>query len=169
MIYGPNTKWFYIKIYRNIEQSMMMSSNRNSFRITGSLWGEFTGHRWIPLTKTSDVELWCFLWPAPAKGLRKQSICQWVKKPSCSWRQCNALMILKKKTLYGLFTFFDVGIDKWIYFAAIWETYRLVFCSCLKVLKMSSLMTSYNAILSRGVRFLKVIFRWQTALKLRYS
>ena len=24
------------------------------------LWGEFTGHRWIPLTKASDAELWFF-------------------------------------------------------------------------------------------------------------
>ena len=23
------------------------------------------GHRWIPLTKASDTELWCFLWSAP--------------------------------------------------------------------------------------------------------
>ena len=26
---------------------------------------EFTGHRWIPPTKASDTELWCFLWSAP--------------------------------------------------------------------------------------------------------
>ena len=26
---------------------------------------EFTGHMWIPLTKTSDAELWYFLWSAP--------------------------------------------------------------------------------------------------------
>ena len=26
---------------------------------------EFTGHRWIPRTKPSDAELWCFLWSAP--------------------------------------------------------------------------------------------------------
>ena len=44
---------------------MMTSSNRNIFRVTGLLWGEFTGHRWIPLTKASDVEHWCFLWSAP--------------------------------------------------------------------------------------------------------
>ena len=25
----------------------------------------FTGHRWIPPTKASDAELWCFLWSAP--------------------------------------------------------------------------------------------------------
>ena len=25
------------------------------------LWEESTGHRWIPLTKENDVELWCFL------------------------------------------------------------------------------------------------------------
>ena len=37
---------------------MMTSSNGNIFRITGPLWGESTGHRWIPLTKASDAELW---------------------------------------------------------------------------------------------------------------
>ena len=35
------------------------------FRVTGPLCGEFTGHRWIPFTKASDAELWCFLWSAP--------------------------------------------------------------------------------------------------------
>ena len=25
------------------------------------LWGEFTGHRWIPIEKASDAELWFFL------------------------------------------------------------------------------------------------------------
>ena len=44
---------------------MMTSSNGNIFRITGPLCGEFTGHRWIPLTKASDAELWYFLWSAP--------------------------------------------------------------------------------------------------------
>ena len=47
---------------------MMTSSNGNIFRITGPLWGEFTGHQWIPLTKASDAELWCFLWSAPEHG-----------------------------------------------------------------------------------------------------
>ena len=40
---------------------MMTSSNRNIFRVTGHLCEEFTGHRWIPRTKASDAELWCFL------------------------------------------------------------------------------------------------------------
>ena len=31
---------------------------------TGPLCVEFTGSRWIPLTKASDAELWCFLWSA---------------------------------------------------------------------------------------------------------
>ena len=35
------------------------------FRVTGHLCGEFTGHRWIPHSKASDAELWCFLWSAP--------------------------------------------------------------------------------------------------------
>ena len=29
-----------------------------------ALWG-ITGHRWVPLTKASDAELWCFLRSAP--------------------------------------------------------------------------------------------------------
>ena len=41
---------------------MMISSNGNSFRITGPLWRESTGHWWITLKKACDVELWCFLW-----------------------------------------------------------------------------------------------------------
>ena len=44
---------------------MMTSSNGNIFSVTGPLCGEFTGHRWIPLTKASDAELWCFLWSTP--------------------------------------------------------------------------------------------------------
>ena len=43
----------------------MTSWNGNIFRVTGHLCGEFAGTRWIPLTKASDVELWCFLWSAP--------------------------------------------------------------------------------------------------------
>ena len=44
---------------------VMTSSNGNIFRVTGHLCGEFTGHRWIPRTKASDAELWCFRWSAP--------------------------------------------------------------------------------------------------------
>ena len=43
----------------------MTSPNGNIFLVTGPLCGEFTGHRWIPRTKASDAELWCFLWSAP--------------------------------------------------------------------------------------------------------
>ena len=47
-------------------------------------------HRWIPLTKVSDAELWCFL--CLNKRLRKQSWCWWFKTPSCPlWRNCNEL------------------------------------------------------------------------------
>ena len=44
---------------------MMTSSNGNISRVAGLLCGEFTGHRWIALTKASDAKLWCFLWSAP--------------------------------------------------------------------------------------------------------
>ena len=37
---------------------MKTSSYGNISRVTGSLWGKFTGQRWIPLNKASDAELW---------------------------------------------------------------------------------------------------------------
>ena len=46
---------------------MMTSSNGNIFRVTGPLCREFTGHRWTPLIKASDAELWFF-----------SSICAWI-------------------------------------------------------------------------------------------
>ena len=47
-----------------LPSAMMTSSNGNFVRVTGHLCREFTGPRWIPHTKASDAELWCFLWSA---------------------------------------------------------------------------------------------------------
>ena len=38
------------------------------FRVTGPLYGEFTGHRWIPLTEASDAEFWRFFICARING-----------------------------------------------------------------------------------------------------
>ena len=50
-------------------EDMMTSSNETIFRVTGLLCREFTGLRWIPRTKASDVEIWCFLWSAPKQAV----------------------------------------------------------------------------------------------------
>ena len=47
---------------------MMTSSNGDIFRVTGPMCGELAAHRWIPLTKAGDSELWCFLWHAWING-----------------------------------------------------------------------------------------------------
>ena len=49
----------------------MTSHNGKIFRVTGPLWGESTGHRWIPLTKAGDAELWGFLWSAPEQTVEQ--------------------------------------------------------------------------------------------------
>ena len=77
---------------------MMTSSNGNIFRVTGHLCGEFTGPWWIPRTKASDEELWCFLWSASHKRLSKQSPGWWFETPSRPlWRHCNELAYLLKR------------------------------------------------------------------------
>ena len=48
--------------------TMMTSSNGNIFRVTGHLCGEFTGPRWIPRTKASDVD----------RALMFSLICVWI-------------------------------------------------------------------------------------------
>ena len=53
--------WHYIA-------NMMTRSNGNIFRVTGHLCGEFIGPRWIPHTKFSDAEFWCFLWSVWING-----------------------------------------------------------------------------------------------------
>ena len=73
----------------------------NIFRVTVPLWREFTGHRWIPLTKASDVELWCFLWSVPEQTLSKQSKRWWYETSSRSlWRHCNGASI-HQRLLYS--------------------------------------------------------------------
>ena len=71
-------------------------SNGNIFRVTGHLWGEFTGHRWLPRTKGSDAELWCFLWSAPL-------ICYWIEtKDPGTWQIFNSSwdqLILRRGSL----------------------------------------------------------------------
>ena len=61
--------WLYynvtaLRINHEYSPGIMTSSNGNIFRDTGPIWEESTGHGWIPLTKASDGEFWCFLWSA---------------------------------------------------------------------------------------------------------
>ena len=52
-------------------------------RVTGPLCRKFTGHRWIPLTKASDAELWYFLWSMPNK------ISGWVNNRDARGLRCH--------------------------------------------------------------------------------
>ena len=65
IVSDSKAEFLIVWIKQQLEHVMMTSSNGNIFRVTGPLCGEFTGQRWIPLTKASDAELLCFLWSAP--------------------------------------------------------------------------------------------------------
>ena len=69
--------------------SMMTSSTGKGFRVTGLLCGEFTGHRWIPLSKTRDAELSCFFW------------CAWIIDTPVIW-DAIALIITSLLCLSGM-------------------------------------------------------------------
>ena len=71
-------------------QPMMTLSNGKIFRVIGHLCGEFTGHRWIPLTKASDAEIDVFFDLCLNKRLSKQSWGWLFETPSRPlWRHFN--------------------------------------------------------------------------------
>ena len=74
-ITGPSRVESTCEIKATSTRNMMTSSNGNFFCVIGHLWGESTDHRWIPLTKASDVERWwprwCLLWSAPEQTAKK--------------------------------------------------------------------------------------------------
>ena len=76
----------------NSLSDIMASSNGNIFRVTGLLWGESTGHRWIPsqrpVTRSFDV----FFDMRMNKRFSKQSRRRWFETPSL-WHQCNVIII----------------------------------------------------------------------------
>ena len=78
--------------------NMMVSSHGNIFRVTDSLCGEFTGHRWIihrssvnsPHNGQWREALIFSLICARINGLSKQSWGCWFETPSRSlWRHCS--------------------------------------------------------------------------------
>ena len=80
--------WIFLALHRQLD--MMTSSNGNIFRVTGPLYGEFTGHRWIPRTQASSASFDIFFDLRLNKPLIKQSWGWWFETPSCSlWRHCN--------------------------------------------------------------------------------
>ena len=106
--YGYNGSHFANDVYVHF---MMTSSNRNTFRVTGPLCVEFTGDRWIPLTKASDTEFDVFFDLRLNKRLSKQSRGWWFETPSHPlWRHCNVLYRLRFH-----WSLFQGPFDPWWY------------------------------------------------------
>ena len=95
---------YTVNVYRMArcpDITMMTSSSGNVFRVTGPLCREFTGHRWILLTKASDGELRCFL--RLSKRLSTQSRRHWFETPSRTlWCHCNDIFWSHQKHPHGL-------------------------------------------------------------------
>ena len=89
----PKCQWSNLEWYRSPDwhrSNMMTWSNWNIFRVTGPLWLESTDHRWIPLTKFNDTEMWCFFDLRLDKRLSKQSRRRWFETPwHPLWRLCT--------------------------------------------------------------------------------
>ena len=114
--------------WRATMHSMMTSSNGNIFLVTGPLWWESTDDRWIPITKASDAELWCFVWSAPEQTVEQTLEMQviwyaiafimarlWRPSGLCFVVTCCGLVPLIQIYMYSFvlrITSFDLGIVK---------------------------------------------------------
>ena len=85
--------WFPVAVKLTID--MITASNRNIFCGTGPLCGEFTSHRWIPLTKTVTRSFDVFFDLRLNKRLSKQLLGWWFETPLRSlWRHYNVMLLL---------------------------------------------------------------------------
>ena len=57
--------------------------------LTGPLGGEFTAHRWIPLTKASDVKIWCLLWSTPHERANNRDAGRLRRHCQLKWLWCD--------------------------------------------------------------------------------
>ena len=112
---------------------MMTSPNTDIFRVTGPLWGESNGHRWVPLKKASDAEVEVFFDLHTNKRLSKQSRRWWVETPSLSlWRHCmdSVLLVLFFKVPWVLMRShrpsFKMAFDLWNVFWYPFYQHRLI-------------------------------------------
>ena len=48
-----------------------------------------SGHRWIPLTKANDAELWCYQLSAPEQTVEQTIETPVIETEARSWRHCN--------------------------------------------------------------------------------
>ena len=85
-----NFKYHISSAFGTATYIMMTSSNRNIFRVTGPLCGEFTCPRWVPLQRPVTRSFDVFFDLRLNKRLIKQSWCWWFETPSCLlWCHCN--------------------------------------------------------------------------------
>ena len=116
----------------------MTSLHGNIFRITGPLCAKFTGHRWIPLTKASDAELWFFfLYLCLDKRLSEQSWDWWFETQFRSLRRhCNDL---------SLYTYYSIiWLSVYIHYASAYmHIYIIVVILCVTTLSHTTSISNY--------------------------
>ena len=83
--------WMWIKLIGS-KSYTRTSPHGNIFPVTGSLWGESTGQRWIPSQRPVMQSIDVFFDQCLNLWLGKQSIRWWLETPSRPlWCHCNQL------------------------------------------------------------------------------
>ena len=78
------------------------------FRVTGPLWGEFTGHRWIPSLRPMTRIFVVFFDLRLNKRLSKQLRCRWFETPWRSlWCHRNGTICIYHTVHSPSYTIFD--------------------------------------------------------------
>ena len=114
--------------------------------------------RWIPHTKASDAELWCFLWSADLrlnKRLSKHSWGWWFETPSRPlWRQCNEF-----RTPISMFNCPDIDIHHC-------QAWMLWIINCIRQETIRTIQWSIND--SYQAQHKQLLIYWDTVTHRRH-
>ena len=117
---------------------MMTSSNENIFRVTGHLCRGIHRSRWIPHTKASDAELWCFF------------ICVWIT----GWVNNRAAGDLRRyRAHYDVSAMRRANIHlryrepKWVMFGTDEETSKYCFSSISIIIRFGQTLMMFVTVI----------------------
>ena len=128
-------------LIHNIGSGMMTSPNGSIFRGTGPLWGEFTGHRWISLTKASDAELWYILWSTPEQTVEKTIETPMIWDARSLVMKSPYLHTLTDQIRLAVYNFVTIGLSDILWWIVVCSFVKFVE-NCLGFDKASPLLLS---------------------------
>ena len=135
----------------------MTSSNGNIFHVTGHLWGEFTGHQWIPHTRPVTWSFDGFFDLRLNKWLSKQL---WGSRLLSLWHHCNDFALILVACMSQTSHDKRHLICSW--FISAWDikAYQILICFCWCMAQALTEYQSWHEITVWKIKFIFIVHKY---------